>query len=188
MKTDPHALPAKTMKFIDVKVTATPGLNDQDREDLRQNMYLAVIREREKFDPARHSSLEHFLESPAMSAWKKFFRDRARLKRARVVAVLDEPVRTGTGSDGLGVDTQAGTRLDFVADPNESRQDDADREIDRSSFKSTLADPMMRSAYEMLIDEVPQKEIIRRLGITEAKFRFSLMPALKRAMKKFFGR
>ena len=100
---DRNDIPRDTVRYINIKTVSTSrnvGLSRPDEEDLKQSLYLAVIKAREAYDATHEASLETFLHQAADFATKEFLRNRRREKRVRVVCVLDAPVvEEGFGGD-----------------------------------------------------------------------------------------
>lgn len=187
MNTDTFTLPTRTRHFIDYKVSETlhkGGINYQDSEDLRQEMCLAAVIASGRYDPSRGARIETLLEKAAMDGWKKFFRSRMQLKRSCLRLTLDEPVKSCTGYDGGGSETEVGRKVDFLLDENEIGQLDADRRMDIEACLKRL-NGIDREAFKLILDHTPFKDIPGILGTTEAKFRFGIVPRITRILNAF---
>ena len=176
-------LPARTMKFIDCKVGSELRkgvLNHQDGEDLRQDMCLAAIIARDRFEPDRGASLETFLEKAALDGWRKFYRSRGQSKRACLRLTLDQPmIRIGDNAE-----YESGTHKDFIEDENDNRRDECDRRMDIESCLKKLHG-LDREVFQRILEHKKLKDIATEFGLSDAQLRLTVIGRIKRTLSEF---
>ena len=186
---DPYALPERTMKTIEcqVAIAARKGcLNYQDAEDLRQQCYLDVIKGREQFGEDKGASLETYLEKIVERAILRYFRDRARFKRSRVLLILDEPISVnGEGHQDADGDADINV-IETIPDPSVDQVRAAyDQKYSESEFLSCITDKKVRLAVKLMLKGEARKKIAKKLGISYGSFRWSIEPEAMRLAKDF---
>ena len=182
---DRNAIPQDTVRYINIKTVTTSrnvGLSYEDEEDLRQCLYLAVVKAREAYDASHKTSLETFLHAATDLATKEFLRNRRREKRVRLICVLDEPV----AQDGFGGDDETDceeTLIDTIAD----NRDGGIAEIDlhnevRDALRGLDADSMR--LCQLLMDGETVNSASKILGIERWVVLRKMIPGIAKRLEK----
>ncbi|MBQ0032983.1 MAG: hypothetical protein KBT68_09320 [bacterium] len=170
--------------YVNSKVRKTSlscGFSIQEAEDFRQNLYLALLKAKDKFDPKRGTKMDSYLHL-AINGYTKDYVTKLRCpkKVLRTLVILDEPmvdcdVWTGEEDD-------QGTRLDNIADERMNGQTLADI---RSDIKNVIArlDDVSRKICILLMQGVKKHELPRRVGISKTRFYGVVFPKLQAEFK-----
>lgn len=172
-------IPSATERYIRGCVHKTAmryALNDADAEDLAQEIYRAVYKRIREFDEARNAALTTFLHLCVDGAVREFLRSRRRLKNAKLVFTLDNPL-PGNAEDG-------GDEREFEIDYVESKN--AKRFVDLADLKHDIAlvlaalEPKHRRVCELLMDGLSIPEAAERVGCSRQYVYSYVFPAFKK--------
>lgn len=173
--------PAVTIQYVNSKVRKMSiiyGFTKHEADDFRQNLYLALIKSLERFDPKRGAKLETYLHMCANGYAKDYISKLRRPQKiVRTLIVLDAPVRRRAvdGDEEIPM-------VETIADETLTGQELADI---RHDVKDVLArlDELPRKVCELIMDGVEKHEIPERLGISKTRFYGVVFPKLQADFK-----
>lgn len=168
-------IPEQTVKYVNFKayrLAKTFGLNSQDEEDLRQDLFVYALEKLAHWDERRGRSLASFLQMCIDSKLKNVVRDAQRMKRRNIILTLDAPCGTDNSVD------DGGTVIDHIAGVVGRRQEEVDRICDIRAVVGSLDDELA-TVCRMLKKGNSQREIAKRLERSRKYVAETLMPRLR---------
>jgi len=183
IRIEANAIPSKTVKYINYKTASTSmncGLSFEDEEDLKQSIYLAVVKAIAAYDKSHGASMETFLHRSVDFATCEFLRNRRREKRVRLLYILDAPLEDGRQPDGCeGHETM----LDETADKRDSGIHAVDLHHDVAEALRGL-DRETSEVCRLLMEGESVREIARTLGIKRWVLMREIMPRIAARLEK----
>ena len=180
---DYGALPKDSVgdiKSIAHKFAQAYGLNYQDEEDLRQELFLHCYRVIGDYMPGSEATLRSYLYSCCVNRAKRFMTAMGRIKRADVVLALDAPV----GADG---DDET-AMVDTIADGSEDGQFLIDRKYDVATVVGQLDEELRKACELFKLPGMSQRELAKRLKRNRKYIDKTLMPRLREKFGELYNK
>ena len=164
---DPNAFSDTVIRQVEYEVANVSkryGLDFKTEEDLRQDLYLALIKRREKYDPKYGQNLNSYLYMVLKSAVKNWLTQQNRKKKSLVEYTLDEPMPEGEVS-----------KVELVRkDESEERAADLRKAVREAVM--LMEDGENKRIMKLFMKGWSKKRIRKALGYSESDFKRKILP------------